>query len=142
MANLLGSVRAAIAADLALRFPDAEVHQGDRTGRAVGTPMLAVAWAGFGEQGDRVVVGEAQFTVRYWPASPKVRDDAPAGVRDPSELEQAAWDLADFLQTKQTSYSSTGAWFIRQVRVLPDYDPEEWGVQADIIVMFSNPAVI
>jgi hypothetical protein len=74
--------------------------------------------------------------------SPKVRDDTAGGVRDPSELEQAAWDLQTFLQGKQVSYGSTGAWFCRLRSVTPDYDPEEWGVEAKVVVMFDNPAVI
>lgn len=142
MANLLGTFRALLAADLTLQWPDAEVHQGERTGKATEKPMLALVWAGFGEQGDAVVVGEARFLVRYWPASPLLRDDAPAGVRDPSELEQAAWDLADFLQTKQTAYSASGAWYVRLTGVTPDYDPDEWGVEAELLVKFTNPAVI
>ena len=142
MANLIGDFRAALAADLALRFPDADVHQGERSGRAAERAMVAIAWAGTGEQSDQVVVGEARYLIRYWPASPKLRDDAPAGVRDPGELEQAAWDLAEFLQTKQTAYSSSGAWYSRLTRVTPDYDKEEWGVEAELLVVFSNPAVI
>lgn len=142
MANLLGTFRAALAADLALRWPDADIHEGERTGKAAERAKLALVWAGFGEQGDAIVVGEARFLVRYWPASPKIRDDAPAGVRDPSELEQAAWDLADFLQTKQISYGASGAWYVRLTGVTPDYDPEEWGVEADLLVKFTNPAVI
>lgn len=142
MANLIGSFREALAADLALRFPDAEVHQGERTGKAVQKPMLALAWAGTSEEGNEVVVATARFLVRYWPVSAVIRNDAPAGTRDPSELEQAAWDLAEFLQTKQKSYSSTGAWHSRMLGVTPNYDPEEWGVEAELIVQFTNPAVI
>jgi hypothetical protein len=142
VANLVGSFRAALAADLALRFPDAEVYQGERTGAATDRAKVAVVWAGFGEQGDQVVVGESRILVRYWPASPKVANDTDGGVRDPGELEQAAWDLATFLQTKQVSYGATGAWFCRLTTVTPDYDPAEWGVEAEVVVMFDNPAVI
>ena len=144
MANLIGSFRAALAADLQLRYPDADVVQGERTGAAVDKPVVMVAWAGFGEQGDQVVVGEARILVRYWPVSAKVRDDAPGGVRDPAELEQAGWDLATFLQAKQaaSAYASTGAWFWRLRSVTPDYDPDEWGIEADLLVVFDNPAVI
>lgn len=142
MANLVGSFREALAADLALQFPDAAVVQGERSGKAVDRPVVAVVWAGFGEQADQVVVGEARVLVRYWPVSPKLRDDAPGGVRDPGELEQAAWDIATFLRSKQTAYSSTGAWYSRLRGVTPDYDPEEWGVEAELLVVFDNPAVI
>lgn len=140
MANLLGSFRQQLAADLQLRFPDATVHQGERSGMAAETDMATVVWAGFGEQGDQVVVGEARFLVRYWPATAKVKADAPAGVRDPATLEQAAIDLAEFLQTKQTSY--TGVWYCRLVSVTPDYAAEEWGVEAELLVVCTNPAVI
>ena len=142
MPNLIGSFRAALAADLALRFPDADIHQGERSGKAVDRAKLAVFWAGSSEQDGRVVVGEARMVVRYWPVTAKLVDDAPAGVRDPSELEQAGFDLQDFLQAKQVSYSTTGAWFCRLTRVTPDYDPDEWGVEAELVLWFTNPAVI
>lgn len=142
MANLVGSFRAALAADLAVQFPGAEVSQGPRTGKATQNPKIAVFWPGTAEQEGRVVVGQARMLVRYWPASAKIRDDAPAGVRDPSELEQAAFDLQDFLQTKQQAYLSTGVWFNRLTRVTPDYDPDEWGVEAELVLWFTNPAVI
>lgn len=142
MANLLGTFRQALAADLAVEFPDADVSQGERTGAAKDRPKVAVVWTGLVEQSDAVVVGDARFLVRYWPVSPKVKDDAPGGVRDPSELEQAAWDLADFLQTKQTAYSASGAWYVRLTGVTPDYDPDEWGVEAELLLKFTNPAVI
>lgn len=142
MANLIGSFRQALAADLALRYPDADVYQGERSGKAKERAKAAVFFAGMGELSGRVVVGQGRVIVRYWPASPLLRDDAPGGVRDPSELETAAWDLADFLQTKQTAYGSTDVWFFRLVRVEADYDPEEWGVEAELLLMFENPAVI
>lgn len=142
MTNLVGSFRQALAADLQLRFPDAEVQQGERSGKATDIAKLAVFWAGSAEESGRVVVGQARVMVRYWPPTPRLRDDAPNGARDPSELEQAGWDLQDFLQTKQKAYLSTGTWFCRLTRVTPDYDPAEWGVEAEILLMFNNPAVI
>jgi hypothetical protein len=141
MPNLISSFRAALVADLAAQFPSAEVLSGPREGRSVDKDRIAVFWPGSAEQSGRVQVGEATIVVRYWPATPKVRDQAVDGVRDPSPLEQAAWDLQDFLQTKQTAYSATGAWFCRLVSVQPDYDPDEWGVQAVITLQFLNPAV-
>jgi hypothetical protein len=141
MADLI-SFRRQLCADLALRFPDTDIHQGERSGKATERSKLACFIGPVGEQGDRVVVGEAQMFVRYWPVSPKIVDDAPAGVRDPDPLDQAKLDLQDFLQTKQTSYSSTGVWFCRLTRVTPDYDPDEWGVEAELVLWFTNPAVI
>jgi hypothetical protein len=140
--NLAGSFREALAADLALEFPDADVFQGIRVGKAVDRAKLCVFWAGSQEVSATVVVGEARVVVRYWPVSAKVRDDQTGGVRDPGELEQAAWDLQTFLQTKQTSYGASGAWFCRLQSVTPDYDPEEWGVEATLLLQFDNPAVI
>lgn len=142
MPNLIGSFREALAADLALHYPDADVYQGERSGRAKERAKASVFFAGMGEQSGRVVVGQGRMIVRYWPVSSRVRDDAPAGVRDPTQLEEAAWDLADFLQTKQTAYGATAVWFFRLVRVEADYDPEEWGVEAELLLMFENPAVI
>lgn len=142
MANLITDLREALIADLRLEFPDAEVLAGARSGKAVDRAKLCVFWPGFNENGNRVVVGEARLIVRYWPVTSRLRDDAPAGVRDPSELEQAGLDLAAFLQTKQTAYNATGAWFVRLVSLEPDYDPEEWGVEATLVTMFSNPAVV
>ena len=140
MANLISTFRAALAADLAVQFPNADVVQGSRSGKAVERDKVAVMWGGSTERGAAVVVGNASFLVRYWPASPKLADDSTSGVRDPGPLEQAAFDLQDFLQTKQTAYDSV--WFFRLVRVTPDYDPEEWGVEAELLLEFDNPAVI
>jgi hypothetical protein len=142
MANIVSDVCDQLAADLALAFPRCDVSRGARTGYAVDRAKACVFWPGFNELGSAVVVGQYQIIVRYWPVTAKLRNDAPAGVRDPSELEQAALDLAAFLQGKQTAYSDAGAWFIRMQGVQPDYDPEEWGVEARIVLMADNPAVL
>ena len=142
MANLITDFRQALSADLAIQFPAAEIVQGERTGRSVDKDRIAVFWAASSEQSGRVHVGEANIVVRYWPQTAKVRDEAALGVRDPGDLEQAAWDLQTFLQTKQTAYSASGTWFCRLMSVEPDYDPDEWGVQAIITLQFNNPATI
>lgn len=143
MANVISTLRQSLVADLESQFPDAEVSSGERSGKSADKPRIAVFWPGFAEMGSNVTVGQATMLIRYWPPSPKLRDDSPSGVRDPSDLEQAAWDLATFLQTKQTQYTAaSGAWFIRLQSVEIDYDPEEWGVQATVVAMFDNPAVI
>jgi hypothetical protein len=140
MPNLISDFRTALVADLVTEFPTAEVLQGPRVGRSVDKPRITVFWAGSQEQSGLVAVGEATVIVRYWPASPKVADQSPSGVRDPGELEQAAWDLQAFLETKQTAYGATGTWVCRLTDVQPDYDPEEWGVEARIVLQFDNPA--
>jgi hypothetical protein len=141
VADLIGPFRLALAADLAVEFPDTEIHQGERTGKATDRAKLALFWSGTTEQ-TTVVAAEARFLIRYWPVTALLRDDAPAGTRDPAELEAAAFQLQDFLQSKQTGYPATGAWYSRLVRVTPDYDPEEWGVEAELLVVFNNPAVV
>jgi hypothetical protein len=141
VANLVTSFRQALAADLALRFPDAEVLSGPRSGKSADRERIAVFWPGTRELQGRVVVGEASMIVRYWPPRPKVRGET-TSTPDPGGLEQAAWDLQTFLRTKQTSYGSSGAWFCRLVSVTPDYDPDEWGVEAVVAVQFDNPAVV
>ncbi len=133
---------AALSADLALTFPNTDIHQGERTGKATDKAKLAIFWAGDAEQDGRVVVGQSRYIVRYWPVTPLIRDDAPAGVRDATPLKQAKVDLQTFFQANQKSYSSTGVWFMRLTRVTPDYDPEEWGVEAELVLWFTNPAVI
>lgn len=141
MADLV-AWRNALTTDLAVAFPDTDILNGERSGKATDRAKLTVFWAGDSEAGNNVVVGEARFFVRYWPVTAKLRDDAPAGVRNPNELETAKLELQDFLQSKQVSYPSTGVWFSRLVRVAPDYDPDEWGVEGELVLMFSNPAVI
>lgn len=141
MADLIGPFRLALCADLAVEFPNTEIHQGERTGKATDNPKLAVFWSGTTEQTE-VVAAEARYLIRYWPVTASIRDDAPSGTRDPAELEAAAFQLQAFCQTRQTSYQSTGAWYSRLLRVTPDYDPEEWGVEAELLVVFNNPSVV
>lgn len=140
MPNLISDFRVALAADLATQFPTAEIHQGVRVGKSLDKPRIAFFWTGTAEESGRVAVANAEFRVRYWPVSARVADQSPSGVRDPGELEQAAWDLQTFLEGKQTSYGATGLWFFRLVEVQPDYDPEEWGVEARLLLFFDNPA--
>ena len=132
----------ALKADLEAAFPSAEVYRGERTGKAVDKPKLCVFWSGSGELAGRVQVGEAQVLVRYWPVTSKLRDQAVDGVRDPSELEQAGYDLQRALEAKQTAYGANGIWFVRLTSVEVDYDPDEWGVQATLTTQFRNPATL
>lgn len=138
----LTAYRVALAADLALEFPNADVLQGERSGKAADKAKVALFWDTETEVSSAVVVGQARLLVRYWPVSPKLTDDATAGVRDPTGLEAARDALQSFLQGKQTSYPSTGVWFSRLVAVRPDYDPEEWGVEGELLLMFTNAAVV
>lgn len=131
-----------LTADLKLEFPDADVMHGERTGRATDRARITVFWAGDIEFSSAVVAAQARLIVRYWPVTAKLRDDAPAGVRDPSELMAARASLKAFLEGKQTAYPSTGVWFSRLVRVTPDYDPGEWGVEGELLLMFTNEAVV
>jgi hypothetical protein len=139
---IIGDFLDALKADLVTQYPDAEVLRGERTGKATARAVVCVFWSGNREVGNIVQVAEAQVTVRYWPVSPKVRDDAPSGVRDTTPLEEAGVALQAFLQTKQVAYRSTGVWFLRCTSVVPSYDPEEWGVEATITCQFKNPATL
>jgi hypothetical protein len=142
VANPISTFRDLLETDLAAHFPNAEVHSGTRDSRAVDKDRITVLWEGTGELLSDVVTATAQLSVRFYPGSPKLRPQASAtsGVRDPQELEQAAYDLQDYLQTKQTAYSSM--WFVRVTAVTPNYDPEEWYVQATLLAQYLNPAVI
>lgn len=140
MPNLITSWRQAVAAHLAAQFPTAEMEVGNRTGTSRDKIRIGVHWPGTTEDSGQIVVGQATLIIRYWPANPKVRDNG--SPPDPAELEQAAYDLQDFLQTKQHAYDAAGVWFCRLVSVTPDYDPEEWGVEAVLAANFTNPAVI
>lgn len=142
MPNSISSFQDALKTDLETAFPTADVYRGERVGKAVDKPKLCVFWQGSGEMPGRVQVGEAQVIVRYWPISAKVRDQAVDGIRDPAELEQAAWDLQQTLEAKQTAYGAAGIWFVRLTSVRPDYDPNEWGVEATLTMQFSNPATL
>lgn len=140
MANIVTDWRNALKAHLVTQYPTAEVENGARSGTSRDKDRIAVFWPGFNEQAGRVQVGETSLVIRYWPKNPKVRDAG--SPLNPAELESAGMLLADFLQTKQTAYSAQGVWFCRLVRCEPDYDPDEWGVEAVVVAQFTNPAVI
>lgn len=113
---------------------------GNRTGSVTDMDTIAVFWPGLEEWQNAVVVGQAELRIRYWPKKPIVNADS--STLDPTRLEDVGVGLAAFFQTKQTSYSATGVWFCRLVSVLPDYYPDEWGVEARLFAQFDNPAVI
>jgi len=139
MTNLVSSWREELARDLAAQF-DAEIVNGMRTGTSRDLNRIAVFWPGVREVPGRVVVSEPRLTVRYWPKNPKLRTGSP---QDPTELEEAGYALMEFLQTKQTAYTETaGVWFFRVQSVTPDYDPDEWGVEAILVANANNVAVI
>lgn len=139
MANIITSWREAVQADLAAAFPSAEVITGQRAGTSRDKVRIAVHWPGTGEEVP-VEVGSAVLVIRYWPANPKLKTSAPP--QNPADLEQAAFDLQNFFQTKQHGYDAAGVWFCRLLSVTPDYDEEEWGVEAILGAQFTNPAVI
>lgn len=132
--------RRAVQEDLAVVFAPCEVLPGRRSGVSRDLNRLCVFFPGITETAGRVVVGEARVHIRYWPARAVLNgDEAPA---DPEPLEQAVTDLTAFLQTKQTAYPSTGVWFSRMLSCEIDDDPNEWGVEAVVLLQFDNPAVI
>lgn len=140
MANLITDWRVALRAHLVAAFPSAEIEDGERSGTSRDKDRIGVFWPGSGELRERVVVGQATLIVRYWKRNPKIRDAG--SPLSPAELEQAGWDLQTFFESKQTAYTAQGVWFCRLVSVTPDYDPEEWAVEAVITANFDNPAVL
>jgi hypothetical protein len=143
MPNPISTLRDALQTDLAAQFPAAEVLSGTRESRSVDKDRISLLWVGATELPGDVVVSSDQFAIRFYPGSPKLRPQAAAtsGARDPEELEQAAFDLQDYLQTRQVSYPSA-VWFLRVISVTPNYDPEEWYVEASVLAQRSNPAVL
>lgn len=88
----------------------------------------------------RVAIAEARLLIRYRVQNSKLSiADSPL---DPGPLEEAGMGLADFLQTKQGEYVSTGVFNCRVVSVTPDDTPEEWSVEAVLLGQFVNPAVV
>ncbi|MBA2642653.1 MAG: hypothetical protein H0U82_06995 [Actinobacteria bacterium] len=136
-ANLISEWRRALVSELQTAFPGAEVTSGRRAG--VSRELrIAVFFDGHRETPDRVVVARTVMIVRYWPAHAA---DTPA---DPSELEQAAYDLMRLLQDrqKQIELAVDDLWFFRVESVVTDEDPEEWGVEARLLGFAKNVAAI
>lgn len=142
MANILSSWRSALVSALATQFPNADVGTGVRVGVSRDKDRIRV-FADPVEQGhlgDRIVVGTPRLIVRYWKQqSIQPPPDTPA---DPTELEQARFDLETFLETKQASLGVSGLWFFQIESVKIDEDPNEWGIEAKLVGFTKNYAAI
>lgn len=140
MANVITLWRQAVVADLQAHYPDAIVESGRRTGTSRDKDRITVRWPGEQEMSARVAIAEARLLIRYRVQNSKLSiADSPL---DPGPLEEAGMGLADFLQTKQGEYVSTGVFNCRVVSVTPDDTPEEWSVEAVLLGQFVNPAVV
>lgn len=141
MANLITSWREALVSYLTVEFPDAEVLSGERSGVSRDKPRISVFMPADGlKQFDRDgAMATVVMIVRYWPKRGK--QPAPGSPVDPTGLEQAVWDLATALEPVRSSGLSTSDDLTFEVSSIePDYDPDEWGVEATLVGWTSNPA--
>jgi hypothetical protein len=137
VSTLLTSWRAALVAHLETAFPNAEVISGRRAGVSRDLDRLCVFWPGWQEDAADVYFARPSMIVRYWPARSKQPTDNP---NDPGQLEQAAIDLMTSLETVQKPGDLVPNLYCRVARVTPDYDPEEWGVEAELTSWTVNLA--
>ncbi len=142
MANVLTDWRVALVGALTTAFPapTTEVKSGQRSGVSRDKARIAVFSGGYREDGSRVVVGIPVMIVRYWPKRSK--QPATNNPADPSQLEEAAVALMTALRPFQASLGVTNLWFFRVESVTVDDDPDEWGVEATLVGMGKNMAVL
>jgi hypothetical protein len=139
--NLISDWRRALKSELQTAWPGAEVLDGRRTGVSRDRVRIAVFFDGYREEADRVVVARPAMIVRFWPDRSKLPDENPA---DPTQLEQAAYDLMNLLQEKQAQIERAvdDLWYFRVESVITDEDPEEWGVEARLLGFAKNVASV
>jgi hypothetical protein len=137
-ADLLNAWAAALIAYLKLEFPEAEVIDGERSGVSRDKDRLCVFWPGSQEDGN-VNYSHESMVIRFWPARSKQPTDNPD---DPTPLRKAGMDLRIALQAVQTPGSLVADLYCRLVSVQPDYDPQEWGIEAVLYSWTLNPATL
>lgn len=138
--NLLSDWAKALVAELRTAYPNANVTRGRRSGVSR-EQRITVFSDGYREQSGRVVVANPVLVIRYWPARGELpAEDSPA---DPTELEQAAYDLMRLLEARQSQIERAVAdlWYFRPEQALIDEDPNEWGVEVRIVGFSKNVAV-
>ena len=135
--NLLTDARVAIIEKLAAAFPSARIVSGERAAGATSSPTIAVHIEGYRRQPSRAVVAIPVLIIRYWPARDRLPKTDP---RDPTALEQACSDLMLALEPHQGSLEVPDLWYFLVDSVVPDYDPEEWGVEARLTLFTKNIA--
>lgn len=141
MANLISTWRLALVSYLTTEFPNADVLSGERTGVSRDKPRICVFMPTDGlKQFERDgAMATVVMVVRYWPKRGK--QPQPGSPLDPTDLEQAVWDLATSLEQVRSSGLSTSDDLTFEVpSIEPDYDPDEWGVEATLVGWTRNPA--
>lgn len=140
-ANLISDWRRALVSELKTAYPTAEVTSGRRTGVSRDRVRICVFSEGSQELSGRVVVANPLMVVRYWPDRSKLPEDTPS---DPTQLEQAAYDLMRLLQDRQVEIESAvdDLWYFRVQSVTIDEDPDEWGVEARLLGFARNVATV
>lgn len=136
MSTSIETFRDALQTYLATQLSAANVDAGERAGVSRSGARVVVFWSGFQEWPQDVNNANVTYTIRYWPARSK--QPATASPPDPDDLEAAALDLMQKLQSVQTSLS--GMDYCRVTSVRPDYDPKEWGVEATLLCWTRSPA--
>lgn len=139
MSNLITDWRTQLISHLATSFPNAVIEPGPRPTASPSRDKdrISVFSPGFGEASD-VNFANPLMTVRYWVKDPKMllkpvpRDDTP--------LEQAAWDLAQALQSVQTTLDPGQRYYFRLTSVV--IDREEYGCEAQLLMWTINPATV
>lgn len=140
MANVVSDFRKALIAHLADSFPDVEVRSGRRAGVSRDRDRIHVFFDRWEVDQARVVVGRPIMLVRYWKARSEVPpSDWPV---DPEELEQASIDLLAALRTAQELPTLIRPWYFQVSYVRVDDDPEEWGVEAQLVGYTANLGTI
>lgn len=138
MANLISDWRDAIVTVLEAAFPNAEIVSGDRSG-VPARELIAVFFDGYQRQPGRAAVAEPKLVIRYWPVSHRLPGRTP---RDPAELEQASVDLMLALEPVQATLAVDDLWYFMVDSVRPDYDPDEWGIEARLTGYAKNIAAV
>lgn len=131
--------REAVVEHLASAFPDAEVLSGRRAGVSRDRDRIAVFWPGWRASQRDYTLATPSLTIRYWPARSK--QPSTTSPPDPAVLEDAGVALMlAFRNTRKAGDFVDGlaCWLDE---VAPDYDDEEWKVEAVLKAVALNPAV-
>lgn len=134
---MISDWRRALKSHLQTAYPEADVLAGRRTGISRDKVRIALFFDGYERQADRAVVANPVFVIRFWPDRSKLPEDTP---EDPTQLEQAAMDLARFLEPLQTTMNVTDLWYFLVDSIRIDEDPAEWGVEVRLRGFAKNIA--
>jgi hypothetical protein len=137
--NLITDWRRALISELRSAYPQALVESKRRSGvNKDAQARIAIFFDGYDEEAGRVSVARPQMMIRYWPPRSDIETSD-----DPTELEQAAYDLVRLLEDrmKQVEIAVDDLWYFRVVSAQTDDDPTEWGVELRLVGFARNIAV-